>query len=144
MNYKGKFRVFDVLIGLYITLYLTNVLDGQVLLIKSSCFEQKVNMSARSEHEREFVPDIETNQNINTLRRRSRVPKPNIYAEEGVQQERLVYLDKCKSGALSAVTAKRNEIELLWHDTNNYSLIKEKATALTELFKDIWKSNRSL
>ena len=45
-----------------------------------------------------------------TVRRSHRVHQMNVTLEiEGVRRERLVYLKKCKSGALSTVTAKRND-----------------------------------
>lgn len=70
-----------------------------------------------------------------TVRRSRRVRQMNVTLDiEGVQRERLVYLNKCKLGALSIVTAKRNEIERLMQDINNYDQVKRKAIVFTEMF----------
>ena len=67
-----------------------------------------------------------------TVRRSHRVRQMNVTSDiEGVRRERLVYLNKCKSGALSTVTAKRNEIERLMQDISNYDQVKSKSATLT-------------
>ena len=70
-----------------------------------------------------------------TVRRSHRTRQTNVTLDiEGVRRERLVYLNKCKSGALSTVAAKRNEIERLMQDISNHDQAKSKAIVFTEMF----------
>ncbi len=60
------------------------------------------------------------------------------------KRERLVHLNKCKSGALSTVTVKRNEIERLMQDIRNYEQVKNKATVFTKMFGRYMEAQQKL
>lgn len=70
------------------------------------------------------------------LRRSTRHRQTNVTIDsESVQREKLIRLRGTKSGALAAVTAKRNEIERLMESPDHFQLAKDGASTLAELFQ---------
>ncbi len=105
-------------------------------------------MSAKDKDEGASALSIETEgleHSQETIRRSHRSRRTNVTLDvEGVYRERLVYLNKCKSGALATVTAKRNEIERLMQDIKNYEQVKDKATVFTEMFGRYMEAQQKL
>ena len=66
--------------------------------------------------------------------RRSRKPNSSL-DQEAVAMERIRELRKRRGGVLSALTAKRKEIDNLLTDENNLEAIKVKLTEITSLFQ---------
>ena len=65
---------------------------------------------------------------------RSRKPNSSL-DREAVAMERIQELRKRRGGVLSALTAKRKEIDSLLTDENNVEAVKVKLTEITSLFQ---------
>ena len=63
---------------------------------------------------------------------------------DGVLRERLISLNRQKSGALAAVTAKRNEIERLMKNVDNFLQVQSEAAVLTDLFEKYINTQKKL
>ena len=93
----------------------------------------------------ETEKDAEHSDPDRQLRRSNRTRRMNLRLDsEAVLQERIAHLSKCKAGALSAVTAKRNAIENLMVDTNNFEQVKEQSSKLTDLFGKYMEAQQKL
>ena len=93
----------------------------------------------------ETEKDAEHSDPDRQLRRSNRTRRMNVRLDsESVLQERIAHLSKCKAGALSAVTAKRNAIENLMVDTNNFEQVKEQSSKLTDLFGKYMEAQQKL
>lgn len=79
------------------------------------------------------------------LRRSNRTRWMNVRLDsDAVLKERIACLSKCKAGALSAVTAKKNAIEMLMAETNNLEQAKEQSSKLTDLFDKYMEAQQKL
>ena len=86
-----------------------------------------------TERAEELALDIEEE---SQLQRSMRHRQMNVTIDsQSAQQEKLIRLRRTKSGALAAVTAKRNEIERLMESPDNFQLAEHGASILTQLFQ---------
>ena len=73
-------------------------------------------------------------QSVRRSSTRSRKPNSSL-DQEAVTMERIRELRKRRGGVLSALTAKRKEIDSLLTDENNLEAVKVKLTEITSLFQ---------